>query len=102
MVNCSPADASRAGQWSCRAVVRCPCAAFESVVERMFVAAASIDPPRALALDRNPPEWLKAATNFKTDADTFNGLWVLKTLRRYEKSPHNLLAPLYEPVAAAA
>lgn len=69
----------------------------------MFVSVAAPDLSlRTLALDRDPPEWLKDATNFKTDADVFNGLWVIKTLRRYEKPPHSLLDPLHRAVEQAA
>ena len=55
-----------------------------------------------MALDRHAPETLKGAVNFNTDADTFNGLWLLKTLRRYDKPPYRLLKPLYDAVAEAA
>lgn len=66
------------------------------------VVVASDLTTRTLALDRHAPEWLKDATNFKTHADIFNGLWVIKTLRQYENPPHSLLDPLYDAVELAA
>jgi hypothetical protein len=69
----------------------------------MFVALVSPPTPtRTLALDRHLPEFLMGATEFKSDAHVFNGLWVIETLLRYEQPPYSLLEPLYQAVAEAA
>jgi hypothetical protein len=71
-------------------------------VERMF--ASTVTPPetfRAMAIDRDTPEFLLDATRFQTHAHIFNPLWVIKTLRKYEGAPHFLIEPLYMAVAKA-
>lgn len=47
-----------------------------------------------MASFRHPPEFLLDATRFQQDTHTFNPLWVITTLRRFEGQPHDLLAPL--------
>src|SRR4051794_5956071 len=57
---------------------------------------------RSLSIGRHKAEFLRDATHFQTDADTFNGLWVIETLRRFEDdSDNHLLSPLYEAVEQA-
>ncbi len=97
---------SCAGPWARVDAVRAPedlSGGSASVIEHVFAAQITVpETVRTLALDRHAPESLQDATHFKTHAHVFNGLWVIKTLRRYEKPPYSLLDPLYDAVASAA
>jgi hypothetical protein len=50
----------------------------------------------------SPPTFLVRATAFREHADVFNPLWVIRELKRLDRPPHRLLAPLTDAVQTAA